>query len=535
MRRSPSSARLAAAVIALWTVVGPAPVAAAADYPAVDSRYHSFAEMVDHIHEVEAAHPDIVRVFSIGRSHEGRRIWAAEVSDNVGEDEGEPEILLDGLHHAREHLSAEMAIYVLDLLAGRYGSGGQVGRRVTELVDTRRTWLVFMVNPDGLAFDLGGSPYRSWRKNRQPNPGSRHIGTDLNRNYGYRWGCCGASRRPGSWDHAGRRAWSAAEVRAMRDFVRSRVVGGRQRIRTHITFHAAGELILWPYGYTRTDVPPDMTALDRRAFRAMGRAMARMNGYRARQSSELYRTPGDMIDWMYARQRIFSFTFELYPRGGSERARHYPPDERIGPQTRRNREAVLYLMARAGCPYAPLGPDARRMNCGPFFDDLEIARGWRVDPGGGDTATDGRWARGDPDGRGLQLGSATSGQAVLVTGRRAGRDVDGGKTTVRSPLIDIPDDGPVRLRMRFWLGLSASAGGHDGLRVQLVDPDGVRDATLAVVSGERRKREPRWRRLVRTLPAEAAGRRVAIQIVAVDEGRDSTVEAGIDDVRITRG
>ena len=38
----------------------------------------------------------------------------------------------------------------------------------------------------------------------------------------------------------------------MRDFVRSRVVDGRQRIRTHITFHTAGELVLWPYGYTRT-------------------------------------------------------------------------------------------------------------------------------------------------------------------------------------------------------------------------------------------------------------------------------------------
>jgi hypothetical protein len=89
--------------------------------------------------------------------------------------------------------------------------------------------------------------------------------------------------------------------------------------------------------------------------------------------------------------------------------------------------------------------------------------------------------------------------------------------------------------MRYWLGLSASAGRNDGLRVQLVDGDGARVATLAVISGDKRKREPRWRTLLRTLPGEAAGRRLAIQVVAVDEGRDSIVEAGVDDMRITVG
>lgn len=526
-------AGLAAATVLVVSALGTAP-AIAADYPAKDSRYHSYPEMVRHIEDVAAAHPDIVRIFSIGRSFEGRRIWAAEVSDNVGQDEGEPEVFFDGLHHAREHLTAEMAIDVLDLLAGRYGEDTTLGRKVSRLVDTRRTWIVFMVNPDGLQHDLGGSPYRSWRKNRQPTPGSKRIGTDINRNYGYRFGCCGASSRdPAAWDYRGPRAWSTPEARAVRDFVNSRVVGGRQLIRTHITFHTAGELVLWPYAYTRRDLPPDMTALDLRTFRAMGHAMAATSGYRAKQSSAMYPTDGDQIDWMYARHRIFSFTFELYPRGGSAPGRHYPPDERIGRETRRNREAVLYLMSRAACPYAALGATAKRLDCGPFYDDLEIGRGWRVDPGGGDSASDGRWKRGDAGRHGLQLGSASSGQGVLVTGRGRGRDVDGGRTTVRSPLIDIPAERQATLRLRYWLGLSPSAGQHDGLRVHLVDAGGVRLATLATVSGERRRREPRWRSLTRSVPAELAGRRLAIQLVAVDEGRDSTVEVGIDDVRIT--
>jgi hypothetical protein len=360
-----------AALLSSLSLAQAAPAAQAADYPARDAAYHSYKEMVAHVREAERQRPDLVRVFSIGDSHEGRPILAAEISDYPGQDEGEPEVLFDGLHHAREHLSAEMAIGILDLLVGEYGAPSPLGQRVTRLVDERRTWIVFMVNPDGLTYDLGGAPYRSWRKNRQPTPGSgvsgrRAIGTDLNRNYGYRWGCCGGSSGdPSHPYYRGPRAWSAPETRAMRDFVLSRVVDGRQRIRTHITFHTSGELVLWPYGYTRASVPPDMDPVDRRVFVAMGRAMAATNGYQARQSSALYPTDGDQIDWMYGRQRIFSFTFELGPRGGGTPRHHYPPDEIIGRETRRNREAVLYLMDKAACPYEVLGSRAAVRHCEP--------------------------------------------------------------------------------------------------------------------------------------------------------------------------
>jgi hypothetical protein len=79
--------------------------AANPDFPAYDAGFHSFPEMVAEIHAAEADHPGIVDVFSIGKSHEGRDIWAAKVSDNVATDEAEPEVLIDALHHAREHLT----------------------------------------------------------------------------------------------------------------------------------------------------------------------------------------------------------------------------------------------------------------------------------------------------------------------------------------------------------------------------------------------------------------------------------------------
>src|SRR5687767_2890618 len=66
---------------------------AAADFPAKDSRYHTYAEMVAELNKAVADHPAIVKKFSIGKSYQGREIWAAKISDHVGTDESEPELL----------------------------------------------------------------------------------------------------------------------------------------------------------------------------------------------------------------------------------------------------------------------------------------------------------------------------------------------------------------------------------------------------------------------------------------------------------
>ena len=330
------------------------------DFPASDALYHNYAELVAEIQAVEAAHPDIVSVFSIGESWRGRDIWAAKVSDNVATDEDEPEVLFDAAHHADEHLTVEQALYLFNTLVNNYGDGP----KVTRLIDSREIWIVFMLNPDGAEFDIGGDPYRDWRKNRQPHPTNAHVGTDLNRNYGFRWGCCGGSSgKPASETYRGWEPFSAPESRAMRDFVNGRVVDGQQQIRTHITFHTNGELILFPWGYTRRNLAGPMTRDDRAAFVAMARHMAATNGYRAIQSSDWYITDGDQIDWMYGRHGIFSFTLELYPSlaSGSD---HYPPDEKIARQTRRNRAALLYLIDLADCPYRASGTEAE--HCEPL-------------------------------------------------------------------------------------------------------------------------------------------------------------------------
>src|ERR1044071_6206392 len=114
-------------------------------FPAADSGYHDYAEMVADIQLVAANHPDIFSIFSIGTSYEGRELWAGKISDNVAVDEDEPEVLFTHHQHAREHLTVEMGLYTLRILTDEYG----VNQQITDLVNSREIWIVFDMNPDG--------------------------------------------------------------------------------------------------------------------------------------------------------------------------------------------------------------------------------------------------------------------------------------------------------------------------------------------------------------------------------------------------
>ncbi|MFC9032975.1 M14 family metallopeptidase [Streptomyces arboris] len=327
----------------------------ALDFPPADSRYHNYAEMTAAIDARIAANPSIMSKRVIGKTYQGRDIVAIKISDNVGTDEAEPEVLFTAHQHAREHLTVEMSLYLLREFATGYGSDS----RITQAVNGRELWIIPDMNPDGGEYDIATGSYRSWRKNRQPNSGSSAVGTDLNRNWAFKWGCCGgSSSSPSSDTYRGTGPESAPETKVVADFVRSRVVGGKQQIKAAIDFHTYSELVLWPFGYTYNDTAPGLTADDRNAFATVGRKMAASNGYTAEQSSDLYITDGSIDDWLWGSQKIFGYTFEMFPRSASGGG-FYPPDEVIERETSRNRDAVLQLIENADCMYRSIGKEAQ--------------------------------------------------------------------------------------------------------------------------------------------------------------------------------
>ncbi|MBO3747914.1 zinc carboxypeptidase [Streptosporangiaceae bacterium NEAU-GS5] len=505
------------------------------DFPAADSGYHNYAELTAVVNQVVANFPSIAQKFSYGTSFQGRDLMGVKISDNVATDENEPEVLFTAHQHAREHLTVEMAIYLLNLFTQSYGTDS----RITGLVNSREIYILPDLNPDGGEYDIATGAYRSWRKNRQPNAGSSNVGTDLNRNWAFLWGCCGGSSGSTSSEtYRGPSAESAPEVHAASDFVRSRVVGGVQQIKTNIDFHTYSELVLWPYGYTTADTAAGLTQDDHDALAALGQNMASTNGYTPEQASDLYITDGSIDDWLWGNYKIFSYTFEMYPTTSSPG--FYPPDEQIVTQTTRNREAVLRLLEYSDCPYRIIGKQAQYCGAAPgttvYSDTFETATGWTTNPSGTDTATTGQWERANPadtnSSGAKQLGTTVSGSFDLVTGGQAGTaagdfDLDGGVSSIRSPSITLPASGTLTLSFSWYLAHGSNATSADYLRVFVNGSQVFQQLASAV------NRNGAWATATADV-SSFAGQSVQIRIEAADAATASLVEAGVDDVKITQ-
>lgn len=340
-----------AALLVTGLLTATSGAAAASNFPPGDQAYHTYAELTTELHAIAAAHPGIVQISTMGQSYQGRELWMLKISDHVTVDENEPEVLITGLTHAREHLTVEQALAIIHWLVDGYGNTP----RITQIVNSTELWIVPMLNPDGGEWDIHNAKYHFWRKNRQPTPGSPAIGTDINRNYGYRWGCCGgSSSNPYAITYRGPYRFSTPEARAERDFVNSRVIGGKQQIKLALSFHSFGAQILYPYGYTTQSVPPDMVPNDHKALKALAAGIGARNGYYPLQESHLYITSGAFIDWGYGHARILTFTIELAPRTTSAGG-FYPPGSQIGPLTQHNKNALLWFIEQAQCPYDAAG------------------------------------------------------------------------------------------------------------------------------------------------------------------------------------
>ncbi|RJQ69178.1 zinc carboxypeptidase [Pseudonocardiaceae bacterium YIM PH 21723] len=301
------------------------------------NKYHSYTETQQAVKDAVTKYPAIAQASSVGQSYEKRDIPILRLTGAGTGDK--PEVLFNCNQHAREHLTAEMCLHIIDRYTSGYGSDAEI----TKMVDSRIIWIIPMVNPDGIEYDNAGGGQRGWRKNRQG------PGTDLNRNWGFKWGCCGGSSGSTSSEtYRGTAAFSAPETQVLRDFVNSRVVGGKQRITAHIDFHTYSELVLWPMGYTTADTTPEVNADQAKTFQTLGRNMAATNRYTPEQSSDLYITDGSIIDWMWATHKIWSYTFEMYPTGAAGGG-FYPPASVIDRETARNDAAVAMMLSYADC------------------------------------------------------------------------------------------------------------------------------------------------------------------------------------------
>ena len=222
-----------------------------------------------------AALYDITDEYNEGRkTAEGRGVYALKISDNVADDEDEPNVLMTGCLHAQELQTPEAILMMAEVLLLATDPTEQSSSRLTEkynlaehqlaklrhAVESQQIWLIAVIVSDGYQFVFDEVP--SWRKNRTPNPGGS-FGIDLNRNYPQGWFSeCSGSTVESSNTFKGPFPASEAETEALINM--SDVL----RFEKFMDFHSTGREVL--ANYRCTDYPEELAVWMREKATELG-------------------------------------------------------------------------------------------------------------------------------------------------------------------------------------------------------------------------------------------------------------------------
>lgn len=108
--------------------------------------YFLFSEMESHLKRLAATYPNLCSLESIGRSPEGRDIWAVTITDrSTGNPLEKSAFYIDGNHHAGEVTGSMICMYIIKYLLENYGKD----ERVTRLLKRYTVYAIPRVSPDG--------------------------------------------------------------------------------------------------------------------------------------------------------------------------------------------------------------------------------------------------------------------------------------------------------------------------------------------------------------------------------------------------
>jgi len=175
--------------------------------------YPTYGQYDTIVHKLAADYPSLCRVDTIGESIEGRLILALKISDNVGQDEDEPEVFYTSNMHGDELQGLVLMLRFAEHLLDNASGGGLE----QALVDSLEIWINPLSNPDG-TYNFGDTISYPTRANAS--------GTDLNRNF------------PDPLDPG---IVPDVENRAMINFMRSR------NFVLSANFHAGYEVVNFPW------------------------------------------------------------------------------------------------------------------------------------------------------------------------------------------------------------------------------------------------------------------------------------------------
>lgn len=286
----------------------------------LSAHYSTYAEVGAKLGELAEKFPGQCERVSLGKSAEGREIWALRVGDMANDPSQKPGVVITGCHHAREWMTVEIPLDLASKMLNGYADDPAMKARV----DGAETWIVPLVNPDGYEYSRTTDSW--WRKNRRPitdNPcpnAKPSIGVDPNRNYfdgkaehAHMYRAPGdkqcstaddsraTSDNPNKETYRGPAGASEPEVQAMQNLELH-----RGNIKGVVDYHSYGEMILYPHGYTQQ--PPENVAVYKEIGNKMNAALG--GDYDVMPATDLYACYGVSNDVQHA-NGILGMTLEV--------------------------------------------------------------------------------------------------------------------------------------------------------------------------------------------------------------------------------
>ena len=117
--------------------------------------YPTYSAYKNMMLQFASAYPGICRLDTIGYSVQNRLILVLKISDNVSQNEDEPEFFYTSSMHGDELVGYILMLRLADYLLSQYGQNTTEGIRATKIVNELEIWINPLANPDG-TYRLGG-------------------------------------------------------------------------------------------------------------------------------------------------------------------------------------------------------------------------------------------------------------------------------------------------------------------------------------------------------------------------------------------
>jgi len=270
----------------------------------IDGEYHDYYGTTKMLDDFNTRYPDLVDVFSIGKSVKKKDIWCIKIT-NENYNYDKYSCLIDGCIHGNEWEAGEACLYLADFLLINYDNNDTV----KNILNTSEIYIVPLFNPDGRQQD------KRWNEN----------GIDLNRNFDVHFGRLRSNNYPlGKLfgiikipyiihplrkkisTNCGRYAFSEPETKAIRDLMNSLV-----RYSFYLNCHTAQHVFGAPGVVT---YKPEFTVsnYERKILNVAVDWVNDNTEYTGLRGEEFkYTGIGCAFDWVYFKFGITAFCFEL--------------------------------------------------------------------------------------------------------------------------------------------------------------------------------------------------------------------------------